>query len=146
MYDILPRLDRKGVFMEVWTIIAIILGPILAVQVQKLIERLTREREDKKRILVTLLSTRGRTTDREHVQALNLIDFYFSGKNSKDLRVVEAWDEYRAHLNDYPEAPEPEEGEVVSESDHAVYQASCDKWVDDRDTLFGELLINIYDT
>jgi len=123
--------------MEALTIIAIFLGPILAVQAQKWIERITREKEDKKRILVALLATRGRPLERDHVQALNLIDFYFQ----KDREVVEAWKEYRDHLNNaYPKEPEPKDGKKITESETATYQALWNAWLQKKDELLCNLL------
>ena len=89
------------------TIIAIILGPILAVQVQKLIERLHQRRDERIKIFMTLLTTKGRLVP-EHVQALNAIHFFFRGERKKDKAVVEAWDLYRDHLNDGPQQPKPQ--------------------------------------
>jgi len=77
------------------TIIAIILGPILAVQIQKLIERTKQKKDEKKRLFMTLLATRARQLSPEHVQALNMIHVVFSSKKQKDQAVVEAWDLYR---------------------------------------------------
>jgi len=129
--------------METLTVVAIILGPILAIQAQKWIERITREKEDKKRILVALLATRGRPLERDHVQALNLIDFYFH----KDQEVVEAWEEYRDHLNNnWPKEPVPEEGKKVTESENTTYLASCNVWTDKKDDLLCKLLSKMSET
>ncbi len=53
-------------------VIAIIAGPILAIRVQKLIERFTQRRDEKRRLFMTLMATRGRPLVPEHVQELNL--------------------------------------------------------------------------
>ena len=64
---------ERGRFMNttltVITVFAIIAGPILAIQVQKLIERITQRRDEKRRLFMTLMATRGRPLAPEHVQA-----------------------------------------------------------------------------
>ena len=108
------------------TIIAIILGPILAVQVQKFIERLAQRKEEKRRLFITLMSTRGRFTSLEHVQALNLIDVVFS--DSKDKPVTEAWTELNDHFNNFPKAPTlPDAGELP-ESQKLKYESEQEAW------------------
>ena len=122
------------------TIIAIILGPILAIQVQKIIERITQKHNEKRRVFMTLLTTRGRTLAPEHVQALNMIHFFFSGKRNKDQEVVEAWDLYRDHLFDRTESPKPQANGEVSEADKIVYQNHIRDWLEKADDLLCNLL------
>ena len=88
--------------MEILTIVAIVVGPILAVQAQKWIERLTQKRQAKEAIFKTLMSTRGTRLSLAHVQALNMIDLEFHGERKKDKRVVDAWRIYLDQLNDCP--------------------------------------------
>ena len=66
--------------MENWLlIVSTILGPVLAVQAQKWVER-ARERKNRKAwIFHTLMATRGNRTDVNHVQALNMIELGFYG-------------------------------------------------------------------
>ena len=119
------------------TIIAIILGPILAVQIQKLIERITQKRDEKRRVLMVLMATRDRRILPEHVQALNMIDIVFSGKGKKDMLVVEAWAEYRDHLNSYPHEPS---GKKLSDTEQAALQSKRDTWVSKATDLLVELI------
>ena len=67
-------------FSEVLTILAVILGPILAVQAQKAIERWRERRNRKLWVFKTLMATRGSRLSPNHVQALNMIDLEFSVK------------------------------------------------------------------
>lgn len=122
------------------TIIAIILGPILAIQVQKIIERLTQKRDEKRKVFMTLLTTRGRTLALEHVQALNTIHFFFSGKRKKDQEVVEAWDLYRDHLFSRTEPPKPQANGEISESDKIDFQSRVHDWLEKSDNLLCNLL------
>ncbi|MBS1488045.1 MAG: hypothetical protein JST43_10710 [Bacteroidetes bacterium] len=82
---------------EILTIIAIVLGPILAVQAEKLLQR---RREDKSRrlnIFKTLMATRGSSLSFAHVEALNRIDLEFSD-DKKYQKVIAAWKEYFDNL------------------------------------------------
>ena len=81
-------------------ILAVIVGPILAVQVDNILESM---RDDKKRriwIFKTLMATRALNVSPDHVQSLNMIDLEFRGK--KYTGVTLAWKTYLDHLNSYP--------------------------------------------
>jgi hypothetical protein len=79
-----------------WIMVAaIILGPILAVQVEKIVEGRRERKRARLGIFYTLMQTRANRVDATHVQALNSIDFHFR----KDRRVVDAWKVYLDHLN-----------------------------------------------
>jgi hypothetical protein len=122
------------------TIIAIILGPILAIQVQKIIERLTQKRDEKRKVFMTLLTTRGRQLAPEHVQALNMIHFFFSGKHKKDQAVVEAWDLYRDHLFTRTEPPKPQDNGEVSDADRVDFENRVREWLGKSDELLCSML------
>jgi hypothetical protein len=88
-------------------ILATLLGPVLAVQAQKAIER-ARERHSRKSwVFHQLMATRAARVSPEHVQALNMIDLAFYGnqlfgvhRRSKSAQaVIDAWREYHDHLN-----------------------------------------------
>lgn len=90
---------------EVISICAIILGPILAVQIEKYLER---QRENKNRrlsVFKTLMATRGSVLSWAHVEALNRIDLEFSGEKKFD-EVTNAWKEYFDNLSQKPETTE----------------------------------------
>lgn len=86
------------------TLLAIVLGPVLAVQAAEFLNRRRASRERKLHIFRTLMSTRGANMAPAHVDALNVIDIEFQGRRKKDREVVEAWKMYLDHLNDrnYP--------------------------------------------
>ncbi len=94
---------------EVWigvaTIAAIILGPVLALQIQR---KLDQERETKNRklgIFRTLMSYRATRLAPLFVQALNLIDIEFTERSEKPVR--DAWKELQDHYSDWGrKAPE----------------------------------------
>ncbi|WP_152512933.1 DUF6680 family protein [Desulfovibrio sp. X2] len=92
------------------TIIAILVGPIMAAVVgiwlQDRKERISR----KNYIFKTLLSTRAMFLLQDHVRALNMIDVEFTGNNSLDKDVRDKW---KALLNHFGKKPnnDPQWGE-----------------------------------
>ena len=75
-------------------------GPIAAVQAQKWIERSREKRQKRLVIFHMLMATRAaRANSTEHVQALNSIDLFFDGTDTKERAVRNAWGVYLDHLN-----------------------------------------------
>ncbi len=112
---------------------ATILGPVLAVQAQKWLERATEKRRRKLGIFYALMATRAARVAPDHVRALNQIDLEFSGarflsfiqwQTPKEKAVANAWRIYSDHLN-----------ERVEEIKEAV-----EAWVRRGDDLFVDLL------
>ncbi|MCJ8314198.1 MAG: hypothetical protein HRU38_18775 [Saccharospirillaceae bacterium] len=87
-------------------IVAVFLGPIVAVQLTRFLDSKTAVKQRKLDIFKTLMSTRQYTTNWEHVMTLNRIDLEFNAKNSKEKFVVEAWKAYLDLLNDKSISPE----------------------------------------
>jgi hypothetical protein len=92
-----------------WLVIgATVLGPILAVQAQKIVELLRERRTRKLWVFQTLMATRAARLSAEHVQALNMINLAFYGqrffginrRSKGEQSVLDAWKEYHDHLND----------------------------------------------
>jgi hypothetical protein len=105
-----------------------LLGPILAVQAQKAVERASQRTERKLKIFETLVSTFATRLAPEHVQALNLIELafrpvkglrrmiHFSERN--DAAVVDSWRVYSVHLNtDMTKMNDAERAEHVKNGD-----------------------------
>ncbi len=91
---------------EILSILAILLAPLVAVQVQRWLEVFREERGRRLHVFKTLMATRAATVSPEHVQALNMIDLEFHGKRYKS--VTDAWKAYLDHLASFPkEAGEP---------------------------------------
>jgi hypothetical protein len=89
--------------MEWLTLLAIVLGPILAVQAEKWIERLREETRERKLVFLTLMRTRNNILSREHVDALNMIPLVFRKKNLRDTEVRRRWDILLTHrLSAFP--------------------------------------------
>jgi len=118
--------------INVIMVIAIISGPIVAVQVQKLIERIRSKKQAKEVIFKTLMSTRGTPISLSHVQALNMIDLEFYSKKKKDKRVVDAWKIYRDHLYNHPKDPK-----------HPDYKSKFDAWFEKSNDLLTDLLFEM---
>ena len=85
---------------NILTIAAILLAPLVAVQVQKWLEVFREERGRKLWVFKTLMATRAANVSPEHVQALNMIDLEFRGKRYK--KVTDAWKAYLDHLASFP--------------------------------------------
>lgn len=118
---------------DILMISATVLGPILAVQAQKAVERARERRGRKAWVFHTLMATRAARVSAEHVQALNMIDLVFYGKpimgfkrrSKAEQTVLDAWKEYLDHLNT-----------KVDEKDMSV-------WSSKNDELFVNLLYAI---
>lgn len=77
-------------WMAITNIIAVILGPISAVQIQKWIEKYTEKRNRRLNIFITLMATRGQRLSFEHVRVLNMIDIEFYGEQ----QILDSWQDY----------------------------------------------------
>lgn len=88
-------------------IVAVLLAPLVAVQVQKLLERYREDRARKLNVFKTLMATRAAVVSPQHVQALNMIDLEFQGK--KHRAVTDAWKTYLDHLAHYPKDDEKQQ-------------------------------------
>ncbi|RDL16144.1 DUF6680 family protein [Serratia fonticola] len=105
MVNRILELDFKDVVMTC----AVILGPILAVQIQKYLEQFRDKKQRRLNIFRTLMSTRAERISKEHVQALNMIDIEFYGQllpiiriryqNKLEQSVTHAWKSYNSHLD-----------------------------------------------
>jgi len=84
-----------------WLMIgAVLVGPIIAVQLTRFIDNAKEKRDRKLYIFKTLMATRAYIISPQHVEALNRIDLEFSNKHKKERKVVYAWKEYLDLLTD----------------------------------------------
>lgn len=119
--------DENTVKLGEWlTIAATIVGPILAVQAQKWVERDTAKQAMKDNIFKTLMATRGARLSQPHVEALNMIPIAFYGRRyfgrqwqtTGEKRVSVAWRDYFAHLNiDVSRVAEPQRAIYANDRD-----------------------------
>ncbi|MFT6910280.1 MAG: hypothetical protein ACJAS1_007008 [Oleiphilaceae bacterium] len=78
-----------------WLMIgAVLVGPIIAVQLTRFIDNGKEKRDRKLNIFKTLMATRAYSISPQHVEALNRIDLEFSNVHKKEREVVYAWKEY----------------------------------------------------
>ena len=81
---------------EAWlTILAIFLGPITALLVQKRVEIAREKRERQVELFRRLMANRGAILSQPYVQALNSIEVEFFGNRS----IIDAWHELVDHYN-----------------------------------------------
>jgi hypothetical protein len=88
------------------TVLATLVGPVLAVQAQKWIERSQERNRRKSWVFHQLMATRASRLAPDHVQALNMIDLAFYGRRDfgkhratkTEVAVTDAWHEYLDHL------------------------------------------------
>ncbi len=84
-----------------WLMIAaVLLGPIIAVQLTRHLDNKKEERERKLQVFKTLMATRSYAVSWDHVGALNRIDLEFDKDDKKEKAVIEAWKAYLDLLRD----------------------------------------------
>ncbi|MGN4188746.1 DUF6680 family protein [Burkholderia gladioli] len=119
-----------------WAIVtATLVGPVLAIQAQKWIERRNEMSGRKTAIFTTLMATRAARLSADHVRSLNAIDLTFYGgfrfgkniRSNNEQLVLDAWKEYMDHLC----SPIPDGHGVI------------DAFIATRDELFINLLAAI---
>jgi len=95
------QITETGITISDWLMmLAVISGPILAVQIQKFIDRRNESKDKKLKVFRDLMTTRASTLAFQHVSALNMVGLEFNGK--KFNKVVSAWKTYIDHLNSFP--------------------------------------------
>jgi len=82
---------------DVAIVIAALLGPVLAVQAQKWLERKRDVKERRLAIFRTLMATRAAMLSPQHVEALNAVPVEFYGSSGKLKKINEAWKLYLDH-------------------------------------------------
>ena len=112
-------MDWTVEFSDLAIIFATLVGPILAVQSQKWLERRRDVRGRQEAVFRDLMATRASGISPRHVEALNAVPTEFVGKTPQARAVLEAWRLHLEHLN-------------------GSYQA--DSWVEKRHDLYIDLL------
>ncbi|PIL19521.1 hypothetical protein P775_14185 [Puniceibacterium antarcticum] len=82
---------------DVAIVAAALLGPVLAVQAQKWLERKRDVKERRLSIFRTLMATRAAMLSPQHVEALNAVPVEFYGPSGKLKKINEAWKLYIDH-------------------------------------------------
>ena len=86
--------------MEWITVLAILVSPLLAVQVTQWLNTIKEQKARRIDIFARLMATRATRTSPAHVEALNRIDTEFYSRKGKFKPVINAWRIYHDHLND----------------------------------------------
>jgi len=110
------------------TIIAILLAPIVALQIQKYIEDRKEIRARKMQIFRTLMATRATRLSPNHIEALNMIDIEFY----KNQEVTKNWSLLLDNFANYPQNP--------NDKDYQIRLNSC---VEKSNELFVDLLFKM---
>ncbi|MEK7792727.1 MAG: DUF6680 family protein [Pseudomonadota bacterium] len=87
-------LEKKITIADWLMITAVLLGPIIAVQLTRFLDNKKEERERKLQVFKTLMATRAYPVSWDYVVALNRIDLEFDKDNKKEKAVIEAWKAY----------------------------------------------------
>ena len=96
--EVSTAMDLTIKISDVAIVIATLVGPILAVQAQKWLERGREIKQRRAWIFRTLMATRATNLSQAHVEALNAIPIEFYGKSTKLKEIINAWKAYLAHL------------------------------------------------
>jgi hypothetical protein len=121
-------------------ICAVILAPLIAVQVDKYLEKKRNKKERKLNVFKILMATRGRALDPRHVEALNMIDLEFDGEKP----VTDAWKAYLDHLVNMPKYPTSEgKNEEEKKSEKTIYDSQMATWGDQRVNYLADLLFTM---
>ena len=89
---------QQSTALALATILAIILGPIVALWLQRISERQRERRYRKLVVFKELMATRATRLSSRHVDALNSIEVEFSEGSKGSKRVLDAWRLYLDHL------------------------------------------------
>jgi hypothetical protein len=110
-------------WLAVFSVVAVIVSPIFALEVQKRLDDRRTSFDRKMSIFRKLMTTRATQMSPAHVEALNGIEVEFYAKGGPDKKVLDAWRLYINHLNS-----KAGEGEALN------------RWVDKKGGLLVDLL------
>ncbi len=110
-------------WLAVFSVGAILISPIFALEVQKRLDDRRSTRERKMSIFRKLMTTRATQLAPAHVEALNGIEVEFYATRGPDKKVLDAWRLYVNHLN-----TRVGEGEALN------------RWVEKKTSLLTDLL------
>jgi len=126
------------------TIAAVLLSPMIAVQVQKYLERKRDIRERKLSVFHTLMATRASRLSPIYVEALNRIDLTFTDAREKPIR-----DKWKECLDKFANVPKPPEQPAAAAVDVQTppaqpslegYHSEMKVWNDAIEDLTADLL------
>jgi hypothetical protein len=109
-------MDRTLLTLNILTILAIVSGPIIALQIQRRLDHGREARNRKMWVFKTLMSFRATYLAPTFVQALNLIDVEFDGNSDKEKAVRSAWKVLLDHYGDIGRATDPNTNALLERS------------------------------
>jgi hypothetical protein len=92
--------------VEIINITALIVGPLIGIQVTRYLDDRREIRDRKLSIFKTLMATRAYNLSWDHVEALNRIDLEFDWRKKKEKSVINAWKAYLDLLGDKTMPPD----------------------------------------
>jgi len=95
--------QTQPTWFEWITVAAIVLGPILALWFQRILDKIRERSEQRRRVFFTLMSTRATPLSAEHINALNSISVVYNRKRERKIR--EAWNQLLGQLNSDANTP-----------------------------------------
>lgn len=105
---------------DIAIVVAALLGPVLAVQAQKWLERRRDVKERRLAIFRTLMATRAAMLSPQHVEAINAVPVEFYGSSGKLKQINDVWKLYLDH--------------------HTTDRPATDAWAQKRLDLFQDML------
>lgn len=123
--------DSEVVRIGEWlTIGAALLGPILAVQAQKIVEAGRAKRQVKNGIFRALMATRASRLSPDHVQALNMVNIAFYGRRFLRMRLQSAPEKAVCRAwRDYFDSLEVDSREFTEGQDSTLSHSRFDKFI-----------------
>ena len=100
-------MDKTGIVISILTIIAIVVGPIVALDIQRRLDKGREARNRKLWVFKTLMSFRATALSPNFVQALNLIEVEFDSKSEREKAVLIAWKVLLDHFGELGKTPLP---------------------------------------
>jgi hypothetical protein len=92
------QVDWSIKFTDILIVVVAFLGPIMAVQIQKLLERNREINNSRNRLFKTLMATRALNLSPAHVEALNAVPIEFYGSTDQLNAINLKWKIYYEHL------------------------------------------------
>lgn len=89
---------NSQITVDIASIVAIIVGPIAALGIQRWADNRRENRKTKRWVFTTLMTYRATRLNQNFVQALNVIDVVFNGKSEDERQVRTSWKVLLDHL------------------------------------------------